>query len=115
MKPAVTLVIRKRATGYRIAGIAVDDMSHAWAIANVLVRGRRRGTGRTCRPPIPRSSSRPGSYRRRPPPARASRQRESSWRHRPPRPTSGAGPRPRSSRQKPFWTASTMNSRRPRL
>lgn len=38
MRPAVTLVVRKRSTGYRIVALAVDSLDHAWTIANVLAR-----------------------------------------------------------------------------
>jgi hypothetical protein len=38
MKAMVTLVIRRRSSGYRVAGLAVDSLDHAWTIANVLAR-----------------------------------------------------------------------------
>src|SRR4051812_31465132 len=38
MRPAVTLTIRKRSSGYRLAALACDSLEHAWSIANVLVR-----------------------------------------------------------------------------
>jgi len=38
MRPAVTLTIRKRSTGYKVAALAVDSLEHAWTIANLLVR-----------------------------------------------------------------------------
>lgn len=38
MSSTVTLTIRKRSTGYKIAALGVESLDHAWTIANVLVR-----------------------------------------------------------------------------
>lgn len=38
MKPAVTLTIRRRSSGYKVAALAVDSLDHAWALANIIVR-----------------------------------------------------------------------------